>query len=368
MMPVSPDRSLAIPAADLEWRGIGIPVVIALFLAAYAVVVFSAGPHAKAASYLFLIAAPLMAAGMCLWRIHRWKERQGWAELTLAMLLWAGGMASNMAIDLLQPRLGDVPGISMVLYVLYGVPLIFAVASPVEERFSIRAIDAALALVLGGLFWIHIFSFASFDYANKEGISAIRWLFDIENSFVALFALARWQGCLDPTQRAFFKTLTGYATIYLLVAAFINHWISDIDFGTPYDLVIGVPFLWLVHAISRHPVDPEASLRPPSDSFALAIRAGSPLMLPATLLAVSTTLLFEAPAFAALGFVVATLGYGLRTILVQMHGIAEQERLGRLSHLDALTGLPNRRQFDETLQRDWSSARRSASSIAVLVM
>jgi diguanylate cyclase (GGDEF)-like protein len=44
------------------------------------------------------------------------------------------------------------------------------------------------------------------------------------------------------------------------------------------------------------------------------------------------------------------------------------EHLAWLSFVDALTGLPNRRRFDEALEQEWKRARRFQTSLAVLVI
>ena len=44
------------------------------------------------------------------------------------------------------------------------------------------------------------------------------------------------------------------------------------------------------------------------------------------------------------------------------------EKLTSLSYLDGLTGLANRRHFDETLQREWSRAARSGGDLAVVMV
>lgn len=343
-------------------------IAIPIFLVLHALTIAYAGSNAKTGSYLFLIAAPILAALACARRIRVERDGQGWAELTLALVLWAAGMATNMSVDLMVLKPASVPGISMLLYVLYGVPLIFAVASPAHEKWYIRVVDGILALALGALFWFHTFSVAAFDRTSEEGILAIRWLFDIENSFILIFALVRWRASSDSKRRNFFGILACFAAVYGTVAAGINHLASNMDFGTLPDLAIGIPFLWLAWAISQERKQQKAKLQSASRSFSLAVRAGSPLMLPITLLIVACTLIHRTPQFATSGFVVATLGDGLRSILAQMRGIAERERLDQLSHLDALTGLPNRRQFDMTLRREWARARRLRCPFAVLII
>jgi len=64
----------------------------------------------------------------------------------------------------------------------------------------------------------------------------------------------------------------------------------------------------------------------------------------------------------------ATLGYGLRSVLTQVRSLEKQEQLGKLAQIDSLTGLSNRRQFEETLRREWNRARRSGDGLALLMI
>jgi diguanylate cyclase (GGDEF)-like protein len=86
------------------------------------------------------------------------------------------------------------------------------------------------------------------------------------------------------------------------------------------------------------------------------------------LLVVSSLVLRSDRGFAVAGFVAATLGYGLRSVLTQVRSFERQDQLGQLARVDPLTGLANRRQFDETLRREWNRARRSGSGLALLMI
>ncbi len=48
--------------------------------------------------------------------------------------------------------------------------------------------------------------------------------------------------------------------------------------------------------------------------------------------------------------------------------VALQEELERLSYQDALTGVANRRRFDEVLETEWASARRNATPLALIML
>jgi diguanylate cyclase (GGDEF)-like protein/PAS domain S-box-containing protein len=47
---------------------------------------------------------------------------------------------------------------------------------------------------------------------------------------------------------------------------------------------------------------------------------------------------------------------------------AANARLQQLAHLDGLTGIPNRRYFDETLEQEWHRLRREEKTIAILMI
>jgi diguanylate cyclase (GGDEF)-like protein len=283
------------------------------------------------------------------------------------MFFWSGGMAASAISALLLGNASGVAGLSMLLFVLYGVPLVFAVASSEQDPWHVRLVDGLLALSLGYLFFVHTFAFATMSGADANGVSKLRLMFDIENLFIALFALVRFSASTDRYKRAFFATLAIFAFAYLASAAYINHLATDTDYGTLIDLVIDLPFLMITALALQRQAHASQALKIPGE-YERAVRAGSPLMLPATLLVVSGSLVRSNPGLAIAGFVAATLGYGLRNILVQMRGFDERDRLERLSTLDALTGLPNRRQFDECIGREWRRACRTGEGMALLMI
>lgn len=337
----------------------------ALYVLCHGLALWALPAQAGAISFGFLIGAPILAAVACFWRMRRSDARVGWLAVAVGMLLWAGGMALNMYQEIALGYIDALPGIAMLLYVLYGVPLTFAMAHPRHEPWYLIVIDGALALVLGYLFFVHTFSFASPGDAPDPAVSSLRLMFDIENVFIAVFALLRWAAADDGPRRAFFRVLTVYAWSYLVMAAYINHVMTDARYGGPSDLLIALPFLLLaVLALQQRDAAPVHTSR----RFALAVRAGSPLILPAALLVVSVLLVPKHPYLAAFGFIWATLGAGIRGVVMQVRALERQEQLDALARVDALTGVANRREFDQVLQAEWLRARRSGQRIALLMV
>jgi diguanylate cyclase (GGDEF)-like protein len=75
------------------------------------------------------------------------------------------------------------------------------------------------------------------------------------------------------------------------------------------------------------------------------------------------------------GVVAAVLGYGLRSILSQVRQIeaadqlrSDQTVLAELALHDGLTGIPNRRAFEEAMEREWRLALRSQQAVSLLLI
>ena len=357
----------AFPARSPAWRRHPDILLPLAFVAAHASAIALGGGKAWLLSLLFLVFAPLLAAAACFHRARRDAFLEGWIALGAAMLLWAGGMASNLLAGLWLDSWSGAAGFTLLLFILYGVPIIFVLAAPDRESWPVRLIDAALAAILGYLFFRHTFAFATLADTSTANLLALRLMFDIENLFIALFAAIRFLASADPVRRACFRSLTLFAFAYLATAAFINHLYADVYYGSPSDLVIGLPFTLLAGLAIAHHMPGKGVLRT-SPAFPHVVQAAAPLMLPATLLMVSASLVRIDPALAIAGCGAAILGYGLRTILVQLRSLDAQSRLERLSRIDALTGLANRREFDESLRREWDRAARSGNGMALLMI
>ncbi|SEL53379.1 diguanylate cyclase (GGDEF) domain-containing protein [Pseudoxanthomonas sp. GM95] len=338
-----------------------------LYLLGHMLAIVLAPGRAEVLSFLFLIGAPLLAAGTCLWRCRGNGAAPAWIALAVGLLLWAGGMAVNMVQTVLLDSADATAGASILLYVLYGVPLTFALASPERERWQVRVVDAVLALVLGYLFFVHTFSFATMSTASQNDLGKLVLMLDIENSFIALFSLVRWLASRTASRRGFYRCQTVFAWTYLAVAAYINHAEpADAGFGGMTDLLIDLPFLLLAALALRAPTTaPPARVSP---RLSLVVQAGSPLLLPMSLLVMSALISGTHLHLAIAGFVIATLGYGVRSVITQLRAMAERDQLDALARVDKLTGLANRREFDDALQREWNRARRSGEPLSLLMV
>ena len=335
-----------------------------LFLAAHACAIGISG-GAPLASYPFLVLATLMAAVSCAWRARRApRPEREWDLAALAMLLWAGGMLAAAWQAWTGSQLASAA--SLLLYVLYGVPLTFAIASAGNEAWPLRLIDAVLAIGLGALYAVHTLSLAMDQTVGGQNFLDLRLTLDLENLFIATFALARLATSTTSRARDYFRALSCFAVAYLLAAAITNHFFADIDFGGYTDLIIGIPFLWLAILGRQAPSAPSLRAYPPRRNH--LVRAGSHLFLPLTLLPISALVVGTRPLLGALGFVLATLGAAIRGVMLQIRTYEERDQLDVLARIDGLTRIPNRRHFEESMDREWRRCMRSGDSLALLMI
>ncbi len=144
----------ALPVRGLAWK---LPFTFLLCHTAALVLL----PRQPLISLVFLCLAPLFAAGACWVRARHGLAQNGWQMLLIAMLLWTGGMFTNVLTKLTMGEIWGETSPSMLLFILYGVPIIFATASPEQESWRARLVDGALAVVLGYLFSVHTLTFAT---------------------------------------------------------------------------------------------------------------------------------------------------------------------------------------------------------------
>ena len=113
----------------------------------------------------------------------------------------------------------------------------------------------------------------------------------------------------------------------------------------------------------------------PPVSLTRFVRTGSPLLLALSVLVIALLLLRPRFNLGVAGIVVAVLGYGLRSILSQVRQIETEDRLRNdrtllteLALRDVLTGVPNRRAFEEAIEREWRLALRTQQAMSLLLV
>lgn len=352
------------------------------FVLLHAVFILLVPAHAMVVSYAFLIVAPLLASAAALRRalVTGLAPANGWILAALSLLLWTLGMVSSLREDIFLSNNNEAPGESMLLYVLYGVPIFYAVAIVGVQNGSRtqHVIDAVLTISLGYLYYALMFSWTTLrGTSNPQSDQMIATMFDLENTFLAVTTTIRFFAADTLKQRYLFSVLAVFTCTYGVMAAYYNHHVAlnvAPEVGSLYDVVTDVPFLAFVLLAWRAPADIAHALRPPV-SLVRFVRSGSPLLLALAMLLIALLLLRQRFNLGVAGVIVAVLGYGVRSILSQVHQIKTEDELrsdrtvlAELAMRDSLTGVANRRAFEETLEREWRLALRTQHVVSLLLV
>ncbi|HEL4112686.1 TPA: GGDEF domain-containing protein [Stenotrophomonas maltophilia] len=332
------------------------------FLVTHALVIALIGPQDPVGSYLLLIAAPLLAALACLRRARESQAACKWRMLGAAVALFSLALLALLYRNVAGLDPAQMTASSLILYVFYRIPLTYVAASPGGGNRYIRAVDLGIIALLWLLYYGHTRAMAPLNTALWT--QCLNTMSSVQNSLVFCFALIRFLAEDNPDRRDFFRTLTIYALGYFLLAFYINTYQPQVPDGNWGDLMISGLFVLLavMAGNNRRPAVPV------SRSLRRIVDAGVPLMLPLLLMMVALLVARLQPTLATVGFIGALLGYALRSVLSQIEIQRQRDELETLARRDPLTGLGNRRSFDESLGAAHRRARRQGLGLAVLMI
>jgi diguanylate cyclase (GGDEF)-like protein len=280
--------------------------------------------------------------------------------------------------DLFQHTPFSLPFFSDFVYFLYGVPILLAISTPAENaRLPIFIwIDGLQAVLTACLVYIAIFSVAPFTAGVGQSISlhALMLTYDFENLLLAVAATLRLLSQPKGSdERVFYQILGTFLWVYAISAVIYNH-ISSLTEGHSLDVLVDVPFLVVAAlAISSS----KEQLRPAQVTakkpLALFIDNFSPIFYTLALSSLGLAII-RAHFYLGVATVILALSvYGVRVVTLQLRYMQSQQalqkardRLEGLSLHDALTKVPNRRCFDETLAAEWLRALRKRHPISLL--
>jgi diguanylate cyclase (GGDEF)-like protein len=300
----------------------------------------------------------------------------------LGLSIWAGGVALDAWEDLVAHAAGNVTLLSDLLYFFYGVPILFVSStSGADQRSRLFLwLYGLQAIVIAYLAYIVLFSGAPFTGEPSAPISATRLAlaFLIENSFLALAATAQLVSCSGSEERRFYRTLVAFLWLYLVLSTAYNYLFPNVDLNIPglNDCLIDLPFLAFALLLAASPRyagrSDELSNKSP---VALFVASASPIFFTVGMLALGTVVMHRHFTIGATVIAFALACYGLQATVLQSRYIRSQEALrkalGRLENLsltDALTGVANRRCFDQTLEREWNRAKRAGEQLSLLMI
>ena len=343
------------------------------------------GRGSMAADYLFALIASWAAFVVCS-RCAFLAAREThvlWAFFACSIFLWSCGMSLSAWEDLSQRVSETATYYSDFAYYLYGFPILLAIASPSrEERGSLFLwLDVVQVLMTALLVYVTFFSVIPLSHQSSEPIrvNAMVRAYDFENLFLASGASLRLLTLNDDIgeRRHFFRILAAFLWIYGISASLHNHLFLTLNGKLGVLTVLAsLPFVLLLVAVllprsQTHSTPPDLLDRP----IALFIENASPVFYTAALFALAIVQIRRHYALGVATLALALVIYAIRAITLQGRSMRSERALREarnwleeMSLQDGLTGISNRRHFDNTLQSEWTRGIRTRLPLSLLLM
>ncbi len=334
-------------------------------------------------SYGFFLLSGVLGLGFSLWRTQRCATamRRGWVLFSASLCVWIVATVLSAWADLFAHANSSVAGLDDFFYILYGVLVLLAIVSPDEGAlvplfFWLDGLQAVAAALLA---YIAVFGAMPLSGAPMHPIAVNRliWVYDCEDVALALLALMRFVISLPGSaERSFFRILSVYLWSFAICAGVYNRVAGGASGASALDVIVDLPFMLLVILVSVEvvPQSRRTSVgkhRP----LALLIDNARPVLLGLALVVLSAIVARRSFGIAVGVILGAFLLYGLRSTMLQSRLVRARqdledakERLEELVLRDGLTGIANRRCFDQRMELEWSRAYRSHTPIALLLV
>lgn len=339
-------------------------------------------------SALFVMLCSLSAIAACYWRSTRSSGpvRRKWDFLASAVSLWAIGEAT-FVLRLVVPSLLHFNALGPEFYFLvYGIPVLLAISTSNEERDSVLfvLIDSFQAIFAVALVYLELSLAQSASRLATETLD-ITLIYGIGSWTLAAACLLRLLARPHGEERVLYRILFVYLCFFALLATPFRgtRVFNALPIGNYRDLLNDAAFLLMTGGclLAHAEIEPE---RAPveTNSFALLLNNGSPILFTLAVLALGAMVARRNFALGIWAIAISLVLYCFRAALLQsaymraQHALTRSQyalrlanaRLKQMSFHDALTGLPNRRQFDQTLELEWNRALRNRRSLSLLIL
>ena len=204
------------------------------------------------ASNLVILTNVAAAAVVCWFAGRRAKdsEKQFWRFVSSAFLFWAAGTVVWIYYESLAHKAIPTAGLTDILYLGYGAPLLLALFIRPSAHELTRAERTLETLQVFIVVAITYFSLVAAVRTLGSGLAADRYevhVYNVQNSVIfALFAL---QAFTDRSRmRSLFRRFAWYLLVYGIGVTIWNYksTYSGLESGTPYDLLFSIAFLFAV--------------------------------------------------------------------------------------------------------------------------
>jgi diguanylate cyclase (GGDEF)-like protein len=296
--------------------------------------------------------------------------------LALGVGCWIAGMAYAIARSGTNENLIS----TYVLFVSYGAPLLYAAVTTPDEPSSHarRLVDGVLLILLLVLCYLGVRDLTDADGVLKpEDMGWVVVAFDIENFFLFGTFLVRYLTATEESDHRFFGIGAMFLALYAIFAGIHNHgelYPDALALQRMADIVPTVSFMGLICLLHANAMP--RPFKPIQHQWARLLSVSlAPGLLLAAIFALSLGITERQGMFGRSVLAMAMLAYVVRVTQTQFWFARTRDRLAealskveRVSLLDELTGIPNRRAFDQALEERTKEAVREGRPLSVLMI
>jgi diguanylate cyclase (GGDEF)-like protein len=316
------------------------------------------------------------------------ETRALWILVACGFFLSIGGQIQD-SYDILLVQQPSTATMADFFFLIYGIPILLAISFTNEEADLgvLFWLDGAQAIVAAILIYFQIYSvLPSTGHSIAISTTSLMYIYNVENLTLAGAVTLRLFGNPAPVKRRFYIALSIYLWSYAGVALILGYLELERNMAQGLqDVFWGLPCLLLLAALLFQPEGLSAgdeANKVSNRSIALLLDNLSPVLFTLVIVIMGARI---APVYPWIGFATITIAvalYGLRAALLQskylrsQHDLASSGRaledaidqLRDISIRDGLTGIYNRRHFDEVLLAEWKRSIRTEKPLSLLLI
>jgi len=339
--------------------------------------------HGFTISYILWSAWSLLATLTCLWRAFHCPQniRSHWRLAAASLAFTFVAAAIEAPAEIFFKAVPTVASIGDFFFFASFVPILLAITLPDEGDFGrftflLDSLQAAACTYLAYTALFGAFPFTAepaqaIPYAPLEYVYLIEYL-----AVVALAALRLFLGTFNASNRYFFRVVLLYTAVYSVCSGIYNHFVGKYSLTNGLDALNDIPSAVLALAAIFAPATVAYSTpRASRIKLVRIIDNARPVFLSLALIGLSAVVARRHYAVAFAFVFGAFILYSLRAAALQSkveqaQTALEQShaRLTQIAHLDSLTGVSNRRSFDQLLVVEWGRAQRTRQPLSLLLI
>ncbi|MGA2651653.1 MAG: GGDEF domain-containing protein [Terracidiphilus sp.] len=334
-------------------------------------------------SYLLWSLWALLATIACLWRAFHCPPfiRTHWRLAAASLLFIFVAALIEAPAEIFLKAVPAVASIGDFFFFSAFVPILLSISLPDEgvfDRFTFL-LDSFQAAACSCLAYTVLFGALPFTGQPAQAMpyAPLEYVYDTEYLVVVLLAALRlFLGTRHASDRYYFRFLLLYTSLYAVTSGIYNHYVGKYSLTNGMDALNDIPSAALaLGAIFAPLADTSPARRASRRTLVRLIENTRPVFLSLALIGLSTIVAMRNFAV-AFGFIFgAFILYSLRAARLQSRietAQAELEqsnsRLTEIALLDGLTGVSNRRGFDQFFSMECERARRSRQPLSLLLI